>query len=283
MTSPESGVYVDAGGVQTHYLDAGDGPTVLLLHGSGPGVSAITNWSRTFAALSARFRVIAPDLLGFGETARAVDGKYGTSVWSAHVLAFLDALGIKHANFIGNSMGGRISLDIAFRYPERVDKLVLMGVRAPGTPASDGLRAVRAYRPGKESMRQLLQKYFACDTSLVTEDLVTARYEASARPGAFENYQQMFASQASNDLPLSDDDVRAVRHDTLIAHGRDDLVIPLEDGLKLFQLLPNAELHAFGGCGHWVQIERGDRFEHLVRDFLASPSRRAGLLCAAGT
>ena len=114
--SEATGRRVDAAGISTHYHEAGAGPPVLLLHGSGPGVSAWANWRLTIPALARNYRVIAPDLVGFGCTERPGDIRYSLQTWSNHVWSFLDALGIRQTSVVGNSLGGRIGLDMAAHY-----------------------------------------------------------------------------------------------------------------------------------------------------------------------
>jgi pimeloyl-ACP methyl ester carboxylesterase len=113
--------------------------------------------------------------------------------------------------------------------------------------------------------------FFAHDRSRITDDLVKLRYDASIRPGVAEAFSAMFPAPRQDGitaLALSDDDIRAIPHPTLVVHGRDDRVIPLQTSLTLNRLIDHSELHVFGRCGHWVQIEAGDRFVPLVDDFL---------------
>ena len=86
---------IDAGGIRTSYLEAGAGEPIVMLHGSGPGVSALANWQHNIGALAQRFRVLAPDIVGFGATERPDDVVYSLRTWTDHVWAFLDALGIE--------------------------------------------------------------------------------------------------------------------------------------------------------------------------------------------
>ena len=134
-----TGRTIDAGGIATHYHDVGSGQPVLLLHGSGPGVSAWANWQHNIGVLAERYRVIAPDLVGFGATQRPDDIHYSLDTWIDHVWAFLDALGIERASLVGNSLGGRIGLGMASQHPERLDRMVLMGAPGVGMTLTQGL------------------------------------------------------------------------------------------------------------------------------------------------
>lgn len=262
---------VEAGGILTHYHEAGSGEPVVLLHGSGPGVSAWANWRLTIPVLAERFRVLAPDIVGFGYTERPEHVRYSLDTWIDHVWGFMDALGIERASIVGNSLGGRITLGMALQRPDRLDRMVLMGSPGVGMTVTEGLRALRAYEPSYEAMRDLLTNYFAVDPSIITDDLVKDRYEASVAPGAFEAYRAMFfdPKHGGNDLGIDEGDVVKIETPALIVHGREDKVVPVEVGSNMLQLLPNADMHVFSRCGHWTQIERSVEFSELVSHFIA--------------
>lgn len=267
-SNPEIGRRIAAAGIDTNYHDVGDGPPVLLIHGSGPGVTAYANWRLTMPALAERFRVIAPDMAGFGETERPRGYVYSMDHWVDHALGLLDALGVERAHVIGNSFGGALALALAIRAPERVGRLVLMGAAGTRFTLTEGLDAVWGYTPSIANMRALLD-IFAFDRALVNDELAKLRYDASVRPGYQEAFANMFPAPRQRwvDALASDDaKLRALTHDTLIVHGREDRVIPPESSQKLLELLPNAQLHVFGRCGHWTQIEHAERFNRLVID-----------------
>jgi pimeloyl-ACP methyl ester carboxylesterase len=272
-TTETAGRTINAGGIATHYHDAGSGDPVLLLHGSGPGVSAWANWQHNIPVLAERYRVIAPDIVGFGSTERPADVYYSLDTWVGHVWAFLDALGIEETSLVGNSLGGRIGLAMAGQRPERLGKMVLMGAPGVGMTLTPGLRALREYEPSEANMRAMLLDCFAVDPSIITDDLVRDRYEASVAPGAFEAYRDMFFSDrhAGGELGITEEQVRAVPTRTLLLHGREDKVVPVEVAWNMLRLLPGADLAVFARCGHWTQIERADDFNRLVGGFLAAP------------
>jgi 2-hydroxymuconate-semialdehyde hydrolase/2-hydroxy-6-oxo-octa-2,4-dienoate hydrolase len=278
MTSTVAGIAVeprtiDAGGIETSYLEAGSGETVLMLHGSGPGVSALANWQHNIPTLAQRFHVLAPDIVGFGTTERPEDIVYSLRTWTDHIWAFMDARGIEKAGVIGNSLGGRIALQMATDQPDRIAKMVLMGTPGIGMTPTEGLAALRAYEPSHEAMRALLRNYFAVDPAMITDDLVKIRYEASIADGAYEAYRAMFFDprHAGSELGITENEVRAIATPTLLIHGREDKVVPLQVSLTMVGLLPDADLHVFSACGHWTQIERADEFSAVVSDYLGRP------------
>ena len=127
----------------------------------------------------------------------------------------------------------------------------------------------------EENMRQLLLRYFAVDPAIITDDLVRTRYEASVAPGAFEAYRDMFSSprHAGSELGITEEQVKSVPSRTLLVHGREDKVVPVQVAWNMVRLLPDADLAVFARCGHWTQIERADDFNDLVRNFLAPAGR----------
>jgi 2-hydroxymuconate-semialdehyde hydrolase/2-hydroxy-6-oxo-octa-2,4-dienoate hydrolase len=189
------------------------------------------------------------------------------------VWAFLDAHGIEKTAIVGNSLGGRIALQMATDRPERVSRMVLMGSPGVGMTLTEGLQALRAYEPSHDAMRALLRNYFAVDPTLITDELVTIRYEASVADGAYEAYRAMFFDPRHNgsELGITGDEVRAISTPALLVHGREDKVVPLSVSVTMLGLLPNADLHVFSHCGHCTQIERADEFSTLVCDYLGRP------------
>ena len=182
----------------------------------------------------------------------------------------MDARGIERARVIGNSLGGRIALQMAADQPDRIAKMVLMGTPGVGMTPTEGLAALRAYEPSHDAMRELLRNYFAVDPAMITDDLVKIRYEASIADGAYDAYRAMFFDprHAGTELGITENDVRTIATPILLIHGREDKVIPLQVPVTMLGLLPNADLHVFSGCGHWTQIERADEFSALVTDYL---------------
>jgi pimeloyl-ACP methyl ester carboxylesterase len=276
-TRESSGHTIDVDGIATHYHEAGSGEPVLLLHGSGPGVSAWANWQHTIAPLAENYHVLAPDIVGFGYTERPDDVRYSLRTWIDHVWGFLDAKGIERTSIVGNSLGGRIALGMAAEHPERLNRMVLMGSPGIGMSPTEGLTALREYEPSYQAMHDLLINFFAVDPAIITPELVQTRYEASIAPGAYEAYRAMFfdPKHAGRELGIEADEVSGITTPTLIVHGREDRVIPLEVGINMLRGLPNADLHVFSRCGHWTQIERAAEFAALVDQFLSNSSPRS--------
>ncbi|ADU98113.1 alpha/beta fold hydrolase [Alicycliphilus denitrificans] len=281
--NPELAHTIAAAGLRTNYHDVGQGDPVLLIHGSGPGVSAWANWRLVMPALAERARVIAPDMAGFGYSERPAGFAYGLDAWVRQAVGLLDALGIARADLVGNSFGGGLALALAIRHPERVRRLVLMGSVGVPFAITPGLDAVWGYEPSFEAMRALLD-IFAFDRALVNDELARLRYEASIRPGFHESFAAMFPAPRQrwvDALASRESDIRRLPHETLVIHGREDRVIPLANAYTLADWLPRAQLHVYGRCGHWTQIEHAARFARLVGGFLAEAAADEPLPLAA--
>lgn len=270
-SSPEIGRSIDAGGIRVNYHDHGAGFPVLLIHGSGPGVSAFANWRLVMPELAKQHRVLALDMVGFGYTERPAGYQYNMDNWVKQAIDFLDALGLEQVDLVGNSFGGGLSLALTIRHPQRVRRLVLMGAAGVSFPITPALDAVWGYEPSFENMRRIMD-LFAYDRGLVNDELARLRYEASARPGVQESYAQMFPAPRQRwveALASPEEAIAQIDKEVLVVHGRDDQVIPLENSIRLSQLISRSQLHVYGRCGHWTQIEHASRFARLVADFLA--------------
>lgn len=266
---------IQTGNFTTNYHDVGSGAPVLLIHGSGPGVSAWANWRLLLPVLAQTRRVIAPDMRGFGFTQRPANPAeakaYTMAAWVQQAVDLLDALNVEQTDLVGNSFGGALALALAIAHPQRVRRLVLMGSVGVPFQITPGLDAVWGYTPSLENMRSLLD-IFAYSRALVTDELAQLRYQASIQPGFQEAFAAMFPAprQAWVDAMVSPEAaIRALPHPTLVVHGREDQVIPLGNSLTLAQWIERSQLHVFGQCGHWTQIEHAARFARLVENFLA--------------
>lgn len=270
MSNPEIANSVRTGTFDTNVHDLGEGAPVLFIHGSGPGVSAWANWRLVLPVLAQTRRVIAPDMAGFGFTERVPGAAYTMDAWVQQALDLLDALDIERADVVGNSFGGALALALAIRAPHRVRRLVLMGSVGVPFAITPGLDAVWGYTPSFANMRRIMD-VFAFDRALITDELAQLRYEASMRPGFQETFGAMFPAPRQrwvDAMASPKAAIRALPHETLLIHGREDQVIPLATSLTLSQWIPRSQLHVFGRCGHWTQIEHSARFARLVGDFL---------------
>jgi 2-hydroxymuconate-semialdehyde hydrolase len=206
---------------------------------------------------------------GFGYTERVQGKKNTIAGWVRQVIDLLDALKIEKTNLVGNSFGGALAISLTVRHPDRVNKLVLMGSMGVSFPITCGLDAVWGYEPSLDAMEELLGM-FTYDHSFANEALIKTRYEASMQPGFQESFHALFPEPRQRwveSMAADQQYIRNIKHETLIIHGREDRVIPLENSFELFRLIDNAQLHVFGHCGHWTQIEHTQEFADLIRNF----------------
>ena len=274
---PAIGKSVLAAGIRTNYHEVGEGVPLVLLHGSGAGVTGWENWHGLMPVFAKGFRVLVPDIVGFGFTEREEGAKYSIKLWVQHLLGFLDALDIEKAVMIGNSFGGALALATAIRNAHRVERMVLMG-----TPAGEfEQRASGArswyYEPSMQSMAELLRS-FPYDTAVVTEEMVRLRYEVSKLAGGMDAYRKLFpepgqAGEVKTVKGIPEEQLRGIETPMLVLHGRDDQRVPVECGIRIARTCPNADLHLFGKCGHWVQLEKPDAFLLQTRAFLGDLAR----------
>lgn len=255
----------------TRYYDIGSGKPLILLHGSGPGVSGYTNFAPVMDDFAEDFRVIVPDIAGFGFTEFKDGTHYDIKLWVAHMKAIMDALDIEKASFLGNSFGGAVSIGMALFHPERVEKLILLGTPAGTFEQTPGLRSAWTYEPSPENMRQVMS-LFPYDQSIITDQMVQSRFEASARPGAQDALRKLIP-KPNEDGPtmvkgFPEKAVANIQAPTLVVHGREDKVVPPQCGQLLANAMPNADLYLFSRCGHWVQVERRDTFLPVAKQFL---------------
>ncbi|AWB90214.1 alpha/beta fold hydrolase [Salinibacterium hongtaonis] len=264
---------IDTPSGKIHYIEAGEGHPVLLLHGSGPGATGWSNFAPNIEYLAKSFRVIAPDMPGWGDSDTAIAG---TRNHVQTALEILDGLGIDRAAFVGNSMGGMTSTRFATTHPARISHLVTMGPSSgsPGMfgPAglTEGLRILQAaYRdPSIESMRKLVG-IMTFDPAFATEELIEQRsHIASSRPDHLQNFIDGLGGDRSR-LQLEPSKIAGIKAPALLIHGRDDRVVHFEHSLRLHSLISNSRLLLINRCGHWAQLEHAGEFNRMVTDFIA--------------
>src|SRR4051794_19262150 len=247
LTAESTSRFAQAGEFRVHYNEAGTGPAVLMLHGGGAGASGWSNFWRNIGPFAEDHRILLVDQLGFGETGHYA-GVTNSSETNARMLCgLLDALGIEKASLVGNSMGGSTALNFAIDFPERTDKLIMMGA-AVGAQASvmqptptEGQKALRAaaQNPTVETLRHLFS-LMVYDSSFVTDELLETRVRAA------------LGGRRPADMPAGEPMQRELMHElakctakTLIIWGRDDRVVPFDGSVRLLWGLPNAQLHVY--------------------------------------
>ncbi|HJZ27958.1 MAG TPA: alpha/beta fold hydrolase [Streptosporangiaceae bacterium] len=264
-----------------HYEEAGShkGVPVVMLHGGGPGASGMSNFGRNLPAFAERFRTLVVDQPGYGKSDKPpVQGNYFT--FAADALAgLLDELGIDRVHLVGNSLGGGTAVRFALNFPERAERLVLMGpgglsLNVFSADPTEGVKRLASFGappgPSREKMAAFLRT-LVFDQRLITEDLISERYVVACDPDSLAAMASMGASffdPASYEEGLLWREAHRLRNPVLLIWGREDRVNPVDGALVAMKMIRRAQLHVFGGCGHWVQLEKLDEFNALAIGFL---------------
>ncbi|MBO7936686.1 alpha/beta fold hydrolase [Streptomyces antibioticus] len=270
---------LDVDGKKIFVAETGQGAPVLLLHGGGPGASGISNYSRNIAELAEEFRVIVPDLPGYGRSSKGIDPTDPFGALATGIRGVLDQLGLDKAHFVGNSYGGACALRLALDTPERVDRMVLMGPGGIGTTRAlptPGLNRLLNYYTGDGPSRQKLEKfvrdYLVFNAAQVPDSIIDARYQDSIDPEVVANpplrRPKSLGALWKMDF-TRDKRLNRLAVPTLVLWGAADKVNRPSGGRMLAERMPNCDLYEVANTGHWVQWERAELFNRLCADFLA--------------
>ncbi len=279
---------ISVAGKPIFVAEAGSGPPVVMLHGGGPGASGVSNYARNIDALAAHFRVIVPDMPGYGRSVKGVDQNDPFGYLADMIRGLLDALGIDIAHLVGNSYGGAAALRLALDTPDRVDKLVLMGPGGIGTTRTvptAGLNRLLSYYggdgPSRDKLADFIRTYLVYDGAAVPDALIDQRFAASIDPDVVANppLRRPSGKRALRTLwrmdLTRDKRLKTLGTPTLVLWGRDDKVNRPAGGPMLLNTLPNADLVMTAHTGHWMQWERAELFNRLVTEFLRPETRPA--------
>jgi len=270
---------VQVGKRQIHLSEAGEGFPVLMLHGGGPGAAGVANYSRNIEALARHFRVLVPDMPGYGKSSKGVNRSDPFGDLAESMLELLDALKIERAHVVGNSYGGACGLRMALDRPKRVGALVLMGPgginTTRGLPTA-GLNSLLNYYggsgPSRAKLASFIREYLVADGSRVPESVIDERYQASIDPEviAAPPLRRPNSIKAAMRMDFTRDRRLAkCQTPTLVLWGAADKVNRPSGGRTLQEAMPNCDLYLFSNTGHWVQWERAEEFNATTTAFLA--------------
>lgn len=271
---------VSFGRRRVHFSELGDGFPVILLHGGGPGASGLSNYGRNIEALAETFRVIVPDMQGYGGSSKGVDRRDPFGDVADGMCGFMDAIGVRRAHLVGNSLGGSCALRMGLEQPHRVTSLVLMGPGGVNTTRSlptRGLSKLLDYYggrgPSREKLSEFVRDFLVYDGSAIPEAVIDERYEASIDPEVVASpplrrpigigIPRLRDWDFTRDRRLASCDVP-----TLVLWGADDKVNRPSGGDALRTRMPRCDLHLFARTGHWVQWERAAEFNAITAVFL---------------
>ena len=272
--------FIDVDGVRVHYQEAGDesAPALVLIHGFA---SSTLVWSKVFVKLAeAGYRVIASDLLGYGYSAKPRNGEYTIAGQAKLLTRLLDKLGIPRAIFVGSSYGGAVAATCALDYPDRVEKLILVGTVNDNRPLA--FRLMRLFGSplfgdvvsplligSRRLLRRRMKQVYDRHEWVLDERRVDARHLPLRAAGT---QRAIIRTVRSWDAEHISRDAHLITQPTLLLWGENDQEIPLADGERLHADIPNSRLKVFLECGHLPHEEYPEAFTNVVIDFCKTKS-----------
>ncbi|ROZ54879.1 alpha/beta fold hydrolase [Rhodococcus sp. WS1] len=278
MADQPKSLYAKADGVTFHYYDLGEGDPTIFLHGGGPGCTAWSDFGPVAPLFASDRRAILVDLLQYGRSDKCTITGPMWDFHAAKMVALIDELGIERADFVCNSWGGTIALNLAAKYPERVRSLVITGSMpvfyGPLAPLPEDGRRGRNARdvyyggtgPTLEKLRTLITSLEWFDGSKLPAETLQMRYEQSLDP-------EEMALAASADSPRGDwQDLTAelgqIQAPTLFAWGMHDAFLTPDYPLMLARMIPHGHLYIMDKASHHLQEERPYDYYSVVSGFL---------------
>ena len=247
-------------GHEVHYLEAGSGLPLLMFHGVGPGTSAMGNFEPALEKLVERYRVIAIDLIGFGESARkAAPPYFDVDLWLRQGLAMIEALAPDGPiGLAGHSLGGALVLKIAARNA-RVAAVLASSAIGTKFRVNDALNAFWDWPADRDALRAALTN-MAFDQSALTDEMIDGRWKVLNQPGYAEYFAELFGGDRQRYLDaaiVTPEEAAGINARVTLIHGRDDKPCPAEKtALVMSGLLPKADVVLLGQCGHNLPRER---------------------------
>ena len=267
--------FIDVDGIRVHYQEAGDvnAPALILIHGFA---SSTLVWSKVFLHLArSGYRVIAVDLLGYGYSAKPRNGEYTISGQARLLIRLLDHLGIPRAIFVGSSYGGAVAATCALDYPDRVEKLILVGpvnnnrpltftlMRLFGSPVFGDVVSPLLIG-SRRLLRRRMKRVYDRHAWVLDERRVEARHLPLRASGT---QRAIIRTVRGWDAERISREAHLIRQPTLLLWGENDLEIPLADGERLHAAIPGSRLIVFLNCGHLPHEEYPEAFTDVVIDF----------------
>jgi pimeloyl-ACP methyl ester carboxylesterase len=270
---------IELHGHHVAYRSAGSGPVIVLVHGI---TSTSATWERVMPALAKQFTVIAPDLLGHGGSAKP-RGDYSLGAYASGVRDMLIALGHERATFVGHSLGGGVAMQLAYQFPERCERLVLIDSGGLGSEVNMLLRM--ATLPGAELVLPLLAservlgagrgvgRFFGrLGLRLHTDIAEMARGHASLAESearaAFVHTLRTIVDPVGQRVNANDRLYLAEEVPFLIIWGRRDSIIPVAHGQAAHERVPSSRLEIFEKAGHFPHVDEPLRFIEVLTEFI---------------
>lgn len=270
--------HVQVGNRSIYMGELGAGEPVVMLHGGGPGASGVSNFSKNIEALAEKFRVIVPDLPGYGQSSKGVNGSDPFGDLATAISGLLTSLGLESAHLVGNSYGGACALRMALDNPAQTRSLVLMGPGGVNTTRgapSKGLKTLLGYYtgsgPSREKIKKFICDYLVYDSSRVPEEIIEKRYQDSIDPEVVANPPLQRPKSLAAALRMDftrDERLASCEVPTLVVWGTEDKVNRPSGGPALQKRMPNCDLYLISRAGHWVQWEEPELFNAVTAGFI---------------
>lgn len=278
--------YIKIGSTGIRYWDEGQGAPLLLVHGLG---GFAENWAANIFPLAERYRVLVPDLPGFGRSGK-IPAPRSMFDFVRFLNEFMEALGIEKGSLAGNSLGGGLVLQFAVQYPQKVEKLVLVDNAGMGRDVINDFKVCSIPLLGELLLRPTRNASIATwrkvvhDPAVITDEFIDLGYELMTLPGA----KKALMSTIRAGVNVRGQRMELVRELTaglgsvtapaLIIWGRQDRILPVAHAHICHERLPGSRLEIFDDCGHMPQLEHPDRFNALVLEFLDGRTESTGVL-----
>ncbi|MCK0176518.1 MULTISPECIES: alpha/beta fold hydrolase [Mycobacteriaceae] len=260
-------------GLTTSYLDAGQGDPVVLLHGGEFGATAELGWERTIDALAEHYRVLAPDMLGFGGSAKVIDFNDGRGLRIRHIARFCEVIGVDQAHFVGNSMGAiNLLVDATSEEPLLPARSLVAICGGGEIQRNEHSAALYEYDATRDGMRRIVTALFADPSYPADDDYVDRRYESSIAPGAWEALAAARFRRPGLEPPSTPSADRAyerIHVPTLIVEGGRDKLLPPGWAAAIAAQIAGARSAVVPNAGHCPQLECPDEVDRLLVEFLA--------------
>lgn len=286
-------------GHEVCYRDGGEGPVVLFIHGMA---GSSNTWRQVLDPVSQHYRVIAPDLIGHGESAKPV-GDYSLGAYASGLRDLLGVLGVSRVTVVGQSLGGGVAMQLAYQHPELVERMVLVCAGGLGRDVSWMLRSLTL--PGAEYLMPLLFPPIAKSIGEqvgsfferigIRSPHIAEMWHAYAsltgvgNRHAFVRTLRSVVDPGGQSVSATDRLYLTSALPTMIVWGDEDPIIPVEHALSAHKLMPGSRLEIIKGTGHFPHVERPKEFVKVVLDFLsttaagaADPADYRSLLLEAG-
>jgi 2-hydroxymuconate-semialdehyde hydrolase len=262
-------------GIRTHYLESGNSnrSSLVMLHDGGFGASAEFSWSHNIEALSTKFHVYCPDVIGFGGTEKVFNFENPNGFRIKHLRAWMDTLGLGKSDFAGSSWGANLLLNLASQQSDELQMNKIVAV-SPGYGQNAEARTITtSYVPDKQKMKELLKVFFY-DEKWYNDPYLTMRYEATTQIGSWEAIAAARFGPPGKEKPFkgsgSSTDYSRIDKPVLLFAGEFDDLAPPVVVKGIHEKIKGSKLHIFPNAKHFGQIERSAEFNEIVLDFLDS-------------